>query len=199
MRIGYGPYFYPLDGILHWNRMYGRKGFQQYQCLVPAESAEPAIDALLRAIAQSGTGSFLAVLKRCADLPSPGLLSFPRSGTTLALDFAQGERIDTQLFPRLDAIVREAGARFTWDRYAEEIVEVYREAAVAPHRGSDEASDDISDLALSLVGPTGWLPPDVQRALLAVSTRAPLRGPVFAALRAGYRALYRARRLRPGS
>jgi hypothetical protein len=100
---------------------------------------------------------------------------------------------------RLVASVREAGARFTWDRYAEAIVTVYREAATAPHRGFDDPTDQITDLALSLVGPKGWVPPDVQRALLAVSTHAPIRGPVFAALRVGYRALYRARRLRPRS
>ena len=62
-----------------------------------------------------------------------------------------------------------------------------------------ERSAPLADLAVSLVGPGGYVPPDVQRALLAVSTRPSLRGPVFGALRAGYRALYRARRVRSGS
>ncbi|EGV28578.1 FAD linked oxidase domain protein [Thiorhodococcus drewsii AZ1] len=110
-RLGYAPFFYPLDGIHQWNRLYGPKGFQQYQCLIPHGEAEPAIHALLSAIAASGTGSFLAVLKRCGTIASPGLLSFPAPGTTLALDFPQSERLDTYLFPRLDAIVREAGGR----------------------------------------------------------------------------------------
>ncbi len=100
---------------------------------------------------------------------------------------------------RLVDAVRAAGARFTWDRYAERAVEIYREAAVAPGRALHDPADDLTDLALSLVGPKGWLPPEVQRALLAVSARAPLRKLMFALLRAGYRALYRARRLRPGS
>lgn len=110
-RTGYDAFFYPLDAILRWNRIYGPRGFQQYQCLVPTAEARAAIDALLAAIAESGTGSFLAVLKRCGDVPSPGLLSFPMPGTTLALDFPQTERLGRALFPRLDAIVREAGGR----------------------------------------------------------------------------------------
>jgi FAD/FMN-containing dehydrogenase len=110
-RVGYDPFFYPLDAILEWNRIYGPKGFQQYQCLVPDAEARPAIGALLEAIAASGAGSFLAVLKRCGDVRSPGLLSFPRPGTTLALDFPQSRLLDEELFPRLDAIVREAGGR----------------------------------------------------------------------------------------
>lgn len=110
-RVGYGPFFYPLDALLKWNRLYGPRGFQQYQCLIPEAVVRDGVHALLTAIAASGTGSFLAVLKRCGALPSPGLLSFPRPGTTLALDFPQTERLAAGLFPRLDAIVREAGGR----------------------------------------------------------------------------------------
>ncbi len=110
-RVGYEPFFYPLDAILKWNRIYGPTGFQQYQALIPPAEARHAIQALLSAVAKSRTGSFLAVLKRCGDVPSPGLLSFPQPGTTLALDFPQGERLTSELFPRLDAIVREAGGR----------------------------------------------------------------------------------------
>jgi FAD/FMN-containing dehydrogenase len=110
-RIDYAPFFYPLDGIRQWNRLYGPQGFQQYQCLIPQVQAEPAIHALLSAIAKSGSGSFLAVLKRCGEITSPGLLSFPQPGTTLALDFPHSDRLGTTLFQRLDAIVREAGGR----------------------------------------------------------------------------------------
>lgn len=110
-RIGYEPFFYPLDSILNWNRIYGPQGFHQYQCLIPEAQAEPTIRALLDAIARSGAGSFLAVIKRCGNMPSPGLLSFPQPGTTLALDFPQHKRLTTLLFPKLDAIVREAGGR----------------------------------------------------------------------------------------
>lgn len=110
-RTEYEPFFYPLDRILHWNRIYGRKGFQQYQCVIPDANAEPAIAELLRVIADSGQGSFLAVLKRCGDLVSPGLLSFPMAGTSLALDFAQHARLEDGLFRRLDRIVHAAGGR----------------------------------------------------------------------------------------
>lgn len=111
LRVGYEPYFYPLDGIRKWNRIYGPKGFQQYQCLIPEQSARQATRELLRAIAASGKGSFLAVLKRCGDIASPGLISFPQPGTSLALDFPQSDDLETDLFPRLDAIVRAAGGR----------------------------------------------------------------------------------------
>lgn len=110
-RSDYEPFFYPLDRILHWNRIYGRRGFQQYQCVVPTANAEAAMGDLLRTIADAGQGSFLAVLKRCGDIASPGLLSFPLEGTSLALDFAQSEHLENVLFPRLDDIVRAAGGR----------------------------------------------------------------------------------------
>ena len=110
-RVGYDGYFYPLDGLLEWNRIYGRAGFQQYQCVVPASVARDSIRAILEAISASGTGSFLAVLKRCGAIESPGLLSFPLEGTSLALDFPQRDERNTRLFATLDTIVREAGGR----------------------------------------------------------------------------------------
>ena len=110
-RSDYEPFFYPLDGILHWNRIYGRKGFQQYQCVIPEEQAADAIKELLQCIARSGRGSFLAVLKRCGDIASPGLLSFPMAGTSLALDFAHDAQLETELFQTLDNIVHSAGGR----------------------------------------------------------------------------------------
>ncbi|MDR2365776.1 MAG: FAD-binding oxidoreductase [Zoogloeaceae bacterium] len=110
-RMAYEPFFYPLDTLLKWNRIYGTGGFQQYQALIPESEARAGIHALLAAIAQSGVGSFLAVLKRCGDIASPGLLSFPRAGVTLALDFPQTRHLEPRLFSRLDAIVRAAGGR----------------------------------------------------------------------------------------
>lgn len=109
-RGSYEPFFYPLDGILEWNRIYGRKGFQQYQCVIPDAVAKVAMKELLAVIAASGQGSFLAVLKRCGDVVSPGLLSFPLPGTSLALDFPQKADL-TGLFQRMDAIVHQAGGR----------------------------------------------------------------------------------------
>lgn len=110
-RIGYEPFFYPLDRILHWNRIYGPRGFQQYQCAIPDADSVAAIHDLLDAIAAAHSGSFLAVLKRFGDVASPGLLSFPLPGATLALDFPQQGEATARLFARLDAIVREAGGR----------------------------------------------------------------------------------------
>lgn len=107
----YRPFFYPLDALLEWNRIYGPKGFYQYQCVVPPERALPSTRALLEAIAASGMGSFLAVLKQFGSPASRGMLSFPEPGTTLALDFPnQGPRLHT-LFAQLDRIVLEAGGR----------------------------------------------------------------------------------------
>lgn len=109
--VGYDPFFYPLDKLCAWNRMYGRKGFQQYQCVVPAAVAKDAIGAMMAEIARSGMGSFLAVLKHCGDISSPGKMSFPMPGASLALDFPQREPAITRLFSRLDNIVHESGGR----------------------------------------------------------------------------------------
>jgi FAD/FMN-containing dehydrogenase len=104
----YAPFFYPLDGIRDWNKLYGRLGMLQYQCVIPRENQRDAISALLDAITASGQASFLAVLKTFGDLPSPGLLSFPRPGATLALDFPFRGETTLTLLARLDAIVGEA-------------------------------------------------------------------------------------------
>lgn len=106
----YRPFLFPLDGIGRWNRLYGRRGFQQYQCVIPRDNAQSALEELVRLIARSGTGSFLSVLKRCGSLASPGLLSFPLEGTSLALDFPQGSSL-ASLFAKLDHLVSEAGGR----------------------------------------------------------------------------------------
>lgn len=110
-RMGYARFFYPLDRLLEWNRIYGPRGFQQFQCVVPDAAAPYALCEMLQTIANSGRGSFLAVLKRCGDVVSPGLLSFPLPGTSLALDFPQHERANRQLFGRLDSIVSAAQGR----------------------------------------------------------------------------------------
>ncbi|MES1928140.1 FAD linked oxidase domain-containing protein [Salinisphaera dokdonensis CL-ES53] len=103
------PYFYPLDGIKHWNRAYGPKGFLQYQCVVPHADARASIAELLERIAAAGAGSFLSVLKVFGDVESPGLMSFPRPGVTLALDFPNRGRQTFTLLDRLDDVVRAAG------------------------------------------------------------------------------------------
>lgn len=109
--ISYEPFFYPLDAILEWNRIYGKSGFQQYQCVLPEDNAQVAMKEILTRISNKKMGSFLAVLKRCGDIESPGLLSFPMKGATLALDFPQIEGRTDSLFDELDMIVMEAGGR----------------------------------------------------------------------------------------
>ncbi len=107
--LHYVAYFHPLDSIAHWNRIYGPRGFYQYQCVVPPPSMREAVAELLRRIARSGQGSFLAVLKTFGERPSLGMLSFPRPGATLALDFPNRGQATTRLFEDLDAVVRQAG------------------------------------------------------------------------------------------
>ena len=104
----YRPFFYPLDAIRNWNRMYGPKGMLQYQCVLPGDDGRAATAEMLRAIAASGRGSFLAVLKVFGDIASPGMLSFPRPGVTLALDFPNHPDV-LRLLDRLDAMTLEAG------------------------------------------------------------------------------------------
>ena len=105
----YRPFLFPLDNVLEWNRIYGPKGFFQYQCVIPDRDAPAAIRDMLRRIVQSGVGSFLSVLKNLGASPPLGLLSFARPGTTLALDFPnQGARTLT-LMETLDEITRAAG------------------------------------------------------------------------------------------
>lgn len=107
----YAPFFYPLDHIRDWNRMYGPAGFFQYQCVIPNEYRTSAIHSMLTEIARSGEGSFLSVLKTFGEVESVGLLSFPRAGVTLALDFPNRGNNTLALFDRLDGIVREVGGR----------------------------------------------------------------------------------------
>lgn len=104
-------FFFPLDGVAHWNRIYGRNGFLQFQSAVPREAAHTTTRAMLEAIAASRQGSFLAVLKEFGPSPSPGMLSFPRAGTTLTLDFPNRGEATRRLVRELYAMVRDCGGR----------------------------------------------------------------------------------------
>ena len=107
----YDPFFYPLDRILGWNRLYGTNGFYQHQSLIPLRSGEAGVRGLLMRIAQAGQGSFLAVLKVHGPETSPGVMSFCREGVSLALDFANKGAPTRALLASLDDIVREHGGR----------------------------------------------------------------------------------------
>ena len=103
------PYFYPLDALTAWNRIYGRTGFLQHQCVLPLPVAREGLKRMLARIAARGTGSFLAVLKPMG-AAGAGWLSFPMPGYTLALDFA-ANRANLDLLRDLDEIVADCGGR----------------------------------------------------------------------------------------
>lgn len=126
------PYFYPLDSVGNWNKLYGKPGFLQFQFVVPAENGVANMRRLLSEIADSGQGSFLAVLKKFG-AANDHLLSFPRAGYTLALDFklspsaiatirsleetivAMGGRV----YLSKDAVMRESTFKATYPRWEE--------------------------------------------------------------------------------
>jgi FAD/FMN-containing dehydrogenase len=107
----YEPFFYPLDAVLQWNRLYGKSGLLQFQYAIPWESAREGTIAILKEVAKSGLASFLAVLKAFGDVPSPGLMSFPQPGITLALDFPIKAGLTFPLFERLADMTRDFGGR----------------------------------------------------------------------------------------
>jgi FAD/FMN-containing dehydrogenase len=110
--VDYEPFFYPLDSLQQWNRMYGKSGLLQFQCVLPWEEGQQfGIINILKAITASGLASFLAVIKVFGDIPSPGMLSFPMPGITLALDFPIRAETSFDLLDRLARITQEHGGR----------------------------------------------------------------------------------------
>jgi FAD/FMN-containing dehydrogenase len=102
-------FFYPLDSILHWNRIYGRRGFTQYQFVLPPESSKEGVTKILERISRSNTGSFLAVIKLFGK-GNDNILSFPVKGYTLGMDFPITKNIFS-LLNELDAMVTDYGGR----------------------------------------------------------------------------------------
>lgn len=107
--VNYQGFFFPLDGVGDWNRLYGPRGLFQHQSVLPEDSARSAVPAMLEATRKAGQGSFLTVLKRFGNARSPGILSFPRPGFTLTLDFPNRGEKTLKLLRELDAITVDAG------------------------------------------------------------------------------------------
>ena len=116
------PFFFQLDGVKNWNRLYGPRGLFQHQCVLPEAGAREGVRAMLEASHEFGQASFLTVLKRFGTIRSPGLLSFPRAGHTLTLDFPNRGAKTLALLDRLDAIVRDHGGA----------VNPYKDARMSP-------------------------------------------------------------------
>ena len=114
-------FFFPLDRVGAWNRLYGRRGFVQYQCVVPESESGAAIPALLQRVAAARPGSFLGVLKQFGP-QGDGLMSFPMAGHTLALDFPMGSSVP-ELLEALDRITHAHGGR----------IYLAKDALCAPH------------------------------------------------------------------
>ena len=107
----YEPFFYPLDAVHHWNRMYGKRGLVQFQFALPWATAKEGTIAMLREITNSGMASFLAVLKTFGDVPSLGMMSFPMPGIMFALDLPIKPDVTFPLMQRLGDMTREYGGR----------------------------------------------------------------------------------------
>ena len=107
--VNFEKFFYPLDAINHWNRMYGKRGFVQYQIALPQASGRAGLRTILDRLARSGRASFLAVLKRFGDA-GPGLLSFPLRGYTLALDIPVARGL-VPFLHELDRMTLDHGGR----------------------------------------------------------------------------------------
>lgn len=109
--VSYNTFFYPLDSIKNWNRIYGKRGFLQYQFVIPKEAAKEGLPFILNRISKSGLGSFLAVLKLFGKQEhEKGNISFPMEGYTLALDFPMSRNLFS-LLDELDCIVLDYGGR----------------------------------------------------------------------------------------
>lgn len=109
--VDYEPFFYPLDAVRHWNRMYGRKGLLQFQNVLPLESGREGMLDILKAITKSGLASFQAAIQFFGAVPSVGMMSFPRPGVMLAVDFPVRGEVSFDLMDRLTRITLEHGGR----------------------------------------------------------------------------------------
>lgn len=154
--VHYDPYFYPLDRLRQWNRLYGRRGFLQYQCVVPFESGRESLIRILEAVVQDRRASFLAVLKRFGAADPAQMLSFPRAGYTLALDIVRDAGPVFPFLDELDEIVVRSGGRVYLAKDARLSPDCFRamypeaDAWLAVKRRVDPENRFRSDLAARL-------------------------------------------------
>ncbi len=133
-------FFYPLDSIRNWNRIYGKRGFVQYQCVWPPDESRAGLVEVLEAISRSRRGSFLAVLKKFG--AQDGLLSFPMPGYTLALDFPVTDGL-LEFLSSLDAMVLKRGGRVYLAKDARMSPETFR--AMYPNLPKWQAAKAVAD------------------------------------------------------
>lgn len=147
-------FLYPLDSLADWNRIYGKRGFHQFQAVVPDADARKAVQAMLEAVASGGNASFLAVLKTLGG-EGQGHLSFPMRGVTLALDIPNAPGA-LELLARLEALARDAGGRIYLAKDSVQSAATFR--ATYPRLGEFEA-------VLAERDPTGVFASDLSRRL----------------------------------
>ncbi|WP_179759012.1 FAD-binding protein [Hoeflea halophila] len=138
--VGWSSYFHPLDAITGWNRLYGPRGLFQHQSVYPAGTARETTVALIECAQNHGAASFLTVLKRFGEVPSPGLMSFPRPGFTLTLDFANSGERTLRMLDALDEIVIAAGGAL--NPYKDQRMSARMFEASFPHWREMEAMRD---------------------------------------------------------
>lgn len=154
--VHYDPYFYPLDGLHDWNRLYGKNGFTQYQFVIPKAAGLEGMQTILQRIVASKRGSFLAVLKAFGQ-GNDNLLSFPMEGYTLALDF----KIDATLFAfldELDRMVLDFGGRLYLTKDARMSETTFKQsypnweafAEIRAQTGADRCFHSLQSLRLGL-------------------------------------------------
>lgn len=153
-RISMGTFLYPLDALADWNRIYGKPGFQQFQCVLPDETAPTGLRRLLETTSAAGAGSFLAVLKTLGGT-GPGMLSFPMKGFTLALDFPR-RRASAELLAKLERVTLDHGGR----------IYLAKDSSVSP-QGLAAMYPELPDFqaVLAEIDPRGLIMSDMARRL----------------------------------
>ncbi len=107
--IDFNSFFYPLDAINNWNKFYGKNGFIQYQFVIPLENGLSTLKKILNTIVSKSNNSFLTVLKTFGDIKSPGIMSFPKEGITVAIDFKMKDKAILEKLDASDEIVTDCG------------------------------------------------------------------------------------------